>query len=131
MSWLVRAKRVYAFCLLGFYHRQNWLRPLLSRRSNCDKASRLVRSPRLKLYFLYGETWPRRDSNACKTRFRKPPLYPTELRSHTFIIHLLSKLRNDVKNKITIYICTCLMYNKKRKWKCITKRRKRIRRKKR
>ncbi len=27
--------------------------------------------------------WPRRESNPRKTRFRKPPLYPTELRSLT------------------------------------------------
>ena len=34
--------------------------------------------------------WPWRESNPRQTRFRKPPLYPTELQSH-FLFNFITK----------------------------------------
>ena len=101
------------FAFYGFRQKQNLLQPLLTPRSNAmaiESLARLIKKRIDKpiLFFIS----PRRDSNAGKTRFRKPPLYPTELRGDNNL-NFNTKLKS-IKYIFypCIYICVRRIFTK-------------------
>ena len=92
--WTFTINDISHIAFMTFNQKQNLLQPLLSPRSNAITFKSFARQIKKRidkpiLFFIS----PRRDSNAGKTRFRKPPLYPTELRG-VFQLQHYHKIKN-------------------------------------